>query len=155
MHVAAEDPEEQIRPALAGTTSILHSASAPGSTVKRVILVSSLAAVLDADAPTPVQFTETDWNDRAVTQVRENGAAAPQQAKYYASKTLAERAAWDIYREGTAKGTIGWDLVTLCPPWVFGPALGMRSPDELTTSVKKWYELAVKEEGEVPTWSKL
>ncbi|TBU34313.1 NAD(P)-binding protein [Dichomitus squalens] len=154
VHVLANDPEELIRPALQGTTSILRSASQPDSTVKRIVVISSLAAIVDISAPTPVTFTEANWNEHDVAEVRDKGAAAAQSAKYRASKALAERAAWDLFREGRDKGTIGWDLVTLCPPWVFGPVLGVQSPNDLHSSVKTWYEIAVKEEGEIPAWSK-
>ena len=86
--------------------------------------------------------------------MRAQGAAAPQPAKYKTSKTLAEKAAWDLFREGKEKGTIGWDLVTLCPPWVFGPQLGARDAQELGSSIGTWFKLVVKEEGEIPTWSR-
>ncbi|KAL1943163.1 hypothetical protein VTO73DRAFT_4834 [Trametes versicolor] len=152
--IDAEDPDAFIIPAVNGTTSILKSASLAGSTVKRIVIISSLAAVLNMSRGTPCVLTESDWNDPEVKEVKEKGCAAPQAAKYRASKTMAERAAWDLYREGKERGVIGWDLVTLCPPWVFGPVLGAKSPHDFNFSMKTWYELAVKEEGEVPTWSK-
>ena len=137
-----------------GTTGIIQSASAPGSTVKRIVVVSSLATVVDTARPVPVVFTEADWNETDPAQVREKGVDAPQASKYRTSKTLAERAAWNLFAEGKTKGDIGWDLVVLCPPWVFGPQLGASSPTELSTSSGKWFELVVKEEGEIPTWSR-
>lgn len=102
----------------------------------------------------PCVLTESDWNEPEVREVKEKGRAASHATKYRASKTLAEKAAWDFYREGKTKGSILWDLVTLCPPWVFGPVLGAKSPADFNFSMKTWYELVVKEEGEVPTWSK-
>ena len=154
VHLLAHDPQELIRPAVQGTMSILNSASLPNSTVRRVVVVSSLAAIVDAGAPTPITFTEADWNDRDLAEVREKGVTASQPAKYRASKALAERAAWSLYHDRREKGAIAWDLVTLCPPWVFGPALGVQSPKDLSFSVRTWYEIAVKEEGEIPSWSK-
>ncbi|KAM5533787.1 hypothetical protein V8D89_012562 [Ganoderma adspersum] len=154
-HISAHDPDELIRPAVLGTTGILHSASLPASSIKRVIVLSSLPAVVDTGGtPAPGTYTEADWNEQDVVEVRELGAAASQPGKYRASKVLAERAAWDLFAEGRKSGTIGWDLVTLCPPWVFGPVLGARLPKDLCLSVKMWYELAVKEEGEIPEWTK-
>ena len=40
---------------------------------------------------------------------------------YRASTTLAERAAWEFME--TNKGTLGFDLVTICPPLAFGPMI--------------------------------
>ena len=99
-------------------------------------------------------FTEADWNEPDVATVRAQGAAAPQISKYRASKTLSERAAWDLHAAGARSGAIRWDLVTLCPPWVFGPMLGACSPADFTMSMKTWFSLVVKEEGEQPTWSR-
>ncbi len=154
-HISAHDPDELIRPAVLGTTGVIHSASLPTSSVKRVVVLSSLPAVVDTGgAPAPGTYTEADWNDSDVAEVRELGVGASQPGKYRASKVLAERAAWDLFAEGRKSGSIGWDLATLCPPWVFGPVLGVRSPEDLGLSVKMWYELAVKEEGEIPEWTK-
>lgn len=48
-----------------------------------------------------------------------------------ASKALAERAAWDFVE----KEKPNFSLTTLCPPWVFGPALQeVKSLDTLNTS---------------------
>ncbi len=75
--------------------------------------------------------------------VREQGAAAPGGAKYTASKTLAERAAWDFVEK--EKAAIGWDLVTLCPPFIFGPFLHeVAKPELLNTSAQLWYFMVVK-----------
>ena len=40
---------------------------------------------------------------------------------YSASKTLAEKAAWEFV--ATHKSEISWDLVTINPPWIFGARL--------------------------------
>ena len=134
---------ELIRPALHGTTSVLHSASQPGSSVQRAIVVSSLAAIVDTDAPTPVVFSEESWNDRDVAEVREKGAAAAQAPKYRASKTLAERAAWDFWNGH--KKEVGWDLVVLNPPLVLGPFLHeVDKPEDLNESVRMFYNSVVK-----------
>ncbi|KAI0819665.1 NAD dependent epimerase/dehydratase [Trametes gibbosa] len=150
----ANDPLELMIPAVAGTSSILRSASVAGSSVKRVIFVSSLAAVLSTSRGTPCILTEADWNTQEVTEVEQKGSAAPQAAKYRASKMVAEKVAWDTYNGGKARGLIGWDLVTLCPPWVFGPVLGAKKPEEFNFSMKTWYHVVVKEQGDQPTWSK-
>ncbi|KAK7002468.1 hypothetical protein R3P38DRAFT_1734267 [Favolaschia claudopus] len=58
--------------------------------VKRVIITSSVAAVLSVPS-TPQVFTEADWNGQAVKEVEEKGREASNAARYGASKTLAER----------------------------------------------------------------
>ena len=64
---------------------------------------------------------------------------------YRASKTLAERAAWDWYEEKRAAGALGWDLVVLNPPWVFGPLLHeVDVPENLNTSMRDWFLNVVK-----------
>ena len=47
--------------------------------------------------------------------------------------------------EEKEKGTGRWDLVTLCPPWVFGPFLGEVTPEGLNYSVGSWYRAVVLE----------
>ena len=55
-----------------------------------------------------------------------------------ASKTCAERAAWEFVE----KQKPNFDLVTLCPPLVFGPVIhSLKSLDELNTSNKRIWGL--------------
>ena len=71
-HFKAGDPDELIIPALHGTTRVLESVLAYGTNVKRVVITSSVAAVLETQA-TPRVFTEADWNNDSVVEVREKG----------------------------------------------------------------------------------
>ncbi|RPD61448.1 NAD dependent epimerase/dehydratase [Lentinus tigrinus ALCF2SS1-6] len=151
--ISAKDPDQLIRPALDGTTSILHSASAPGSSVKRIVHISSLAAVVDPRHQKPVIHTEADWNESDPAEVREKGKGATPIVMYRTSKVLAEKAAWELYREGREKSSIGWDLVTLCPPWTFGPTLGATTPADFTTAVATWFSICIKEEENPLLWS--
>lgn len=121
VHLAADDPAEVIDPAVNGTLGVLRAAATRASSVKRVVYVSSCAAVLTRDVPTPRVYDETCWNDADVTAVQTLGRAAEPLAKYCASKIFAERAAWAFYEE--QKGALPWDLVVVNPPWVFGPVL--------------------------------
>ncbi|KAI0754743.1 NAD(P)-binding protein [Daedaleopsis nitida] len=147
--LTAYHPDELIRPAVEGTLSILRSASSPHTSVQRVIFVSSLSTcVNNHHAETPPVFDETDWNDRAPAEVEAKGVEASAAAKYATSKTLAEKAAWEYVKRERGRGTVRWDFVSLCPPWVFGPMLGARTPEDLTSSVEQWYKLAIKEEGD-------
>ncbi|KAL0948587.1 hypothetical protein HGRIS_011146 [Hohenbuehelia grisea] len=119
-HLKADDPQELIVPAVNGTVGILESALKYGPSVKRVVITSSCASVLRVD-PKPIVFTEDDWNDQSIQVVEKDGRAAPNIAKYRASKTLAEKAAWEFVEKH--KGEISWSLVAINPPFVFGPVI--------------------------------
>jgi len=141
-HFKADDPNEMILPALHGTTRVLESAFAHGTSVKRIVVTSSTAAVTIVQ-DSPRTFTEADWNDPAVEEVREKGRGASQPAKYRASKVLAERAAWEFVEKN--KGKIGWDLVVLNPPFVYGPALHeVEAPEALNESMHSWFHSVLK-----------
>lgn len=63
-------------------------------------------------------YTEKDWNNHSPDEIKKLGDEASVVHMYMASKSLAERAAWDCYN--SLKGSIGWDLVTILPGIVFG-----------------------------------
>ncbi|CCM04261.1 uncharacterized protein FIBRA_06430 [Fibroporia radiculosa] len=141
-HFKAGDPDELIVPALHGTTRVLESALAYGTAVKRVVITSSVAAVMRIEEQ-PLTLSEADWNDQAIVEVREKGRGSSQAAKYRASKTLAERAAWEFVEKN--KGAIGWDLVVLNPPFVYGPALHeVDKPEALNESMHSWFHSVLK-----------
>jgi len=101
--------------------------------VKRVVITSSFASVVDAKkGPRPgYVYTETDWNP--VT--REEGLGGPS-IGYYASKKLAEGAAWDFMKNEKPHFT----LTTLTPPMVYGPPeQEIPSLDKLNTSTAGMY----------------
>jgi len=58
-------------------------------------------------------YTEASWNPVTLDDIHSSQATA-----YRASKTLAEKAAWEFVKEGSGAG---FDLVTICPPLVMGP----------------------------------
>lgn len=126
---------------------MLQSALKFGEDVKRVVILSSCAAVLDTSKPGPVTFSEADWNDHSVNEVETKGKDAAPSDKYRASKTLAERAAWKFNEINKAR--LSWDLVVLNPPFVFGPFLhAVDSPESLNTSAKEWYNYVLKGKGD-------
>ncbi|KAH8825680.1 hypothetical protein DL96DRAFT_1609607 [Flagelloscypha sp. PMI_526] len=138
-HLNADDPDELIKPAVEGTVGILKSTLAHAPTVKRVVVTSSVAAIIE-NQDTPRVFTEEDWNDQAVNWTKKDGRNAPNGMKYRASKTLAEKAAWELHKTHAPS----WDLVTLNPPFVLGPLLqDVSSPAELNTSSKAFYDAVV------------
>ncbi|KZT38291.1 NAD(P)-binding protein [Sistotremastrum suecicum HHB10207 ss-3] len=137
-HFNAEDPQALIGPAVNGTVGILKSIVKYGSEVKRVVVTSSIASIIVPVTKHTV-FTEKDWNTVAPKEVEEKGKGASAGHKYQASKTLAEQAAWKFVEEN--KGKISWDLVTLCPPFIFGPIIHeVPSFESLNTSTLELYK---------------
>lgn len=105
-----KDPQDLIRPAVDGTLRAMRAAQAAG--IKRVILTSSCAAIYkQADKPPMQPSDETNWTT----------ADAPFVGAYEASKTLAEKAAWDFV---AANPDIA--LTTINPGGVFGPPMDAR-----------------------------
>lgn len=151
----AEDPNDVIEPAVKGTVGILESAlKFAGPQLKRVVVTSSAAAILDMTATGVLD--ESHWNEASIIDVREKGSASTQ--KYFASKTLAEKAAWEFVEKN--KSSLTWDLVTTQPTVVFGPILNeVSSPSALNVSTGMLYNalftgknsLAVPE-GLLPPW---
>lgn len=115
LHVASpfpptqpKDPDELIVPAREGARRVLRAALDAG--VERVVMTSSIAAIRpkrtsSEDAP----YTEADWTDGADTT----------KTPYTRSKTLAERAAWDLVRDAGAQER----LSVVNPGAIIGPTL--------------------------------
>ena len=140
-HTHANDPAEVIVPAVQGTVGILASALKHGTSVKRIVVTSSCGSIFE-DLPEPKTFSEADWNERAIREVETKGAAASAVDKYCASKTLAERAAWDFWNKH--KSEVAWDVSVLNPPFVFGPVIHeVDKPENLNESVKLWWNAVV------------
>ncbi|KAG5913226.1 hypothetical protein E4U53_004950 [Claviceps sorghi] len=79
-------------------------------------------------------FDESDWNPITYEQ----GLAGDKAAAYRASKTIAERSAWQFVDEVRPR----FDMVTLCPPLVFGPvAHALRTLDGINTSNQRFVDL--------------
>jgi dihydroflavonol-4-reductase len=77
--------------------------------VERVVLTSSVAAVRGSRESSPTSpYTEADWTDGS------DASRTP----YVRSKTLAERAAWDLVKEAGASAR----LATINPGAIIGPA---------------------------------
>jgi nucleoside-diphosphate-sugar epimerase len=113
------DPQKElIDPAVKGTANVLEEANQTPS-VRRIVLTSSCAAIY-TDASdvknTPLGvFTEDVWNNTSSLSYQ----------PYSYSKTLAEKKAWEIHKEQNR-----WDLVTINPSLVMGPAL---NPETITS----------------------
>ena len=87
--------------------------------MKRVVITSSYASIVDSRKKRPHTFSEKDWNTEATDLLEKEGKDLNQNKAYSASKTLAEQAAWAFVKENNPT----WDLVTMCPPLVLGPIL--------------------------------
>ncbi|KAJ7439334.1 D-lactaldehyde dehydrogenase [Mycena latifolia] len=133
-------PEEAIPPAVEGTVGILKSATKFGTGIKRIVVTSSIAAILEVgDMTVPHMFTEENWNNQAPALVEAHGADAGPLVVYCASKTLAEKAAWDYCKEN--KDKISWDLTTVNPSFVLGPILHeVASAEAINQSARDWYQ---------------
>jgi nucleoside-diphosphate-sugar epimerase len=104
-----EHEDDIVRPAVEGTRRVLEACAAAGG-VKRVVLTSSLAAILHGTARAEGRvFTEADWSDPAHCE------------PYQKSKTLAERAAWELVEKLPAERR--FELAVINPGFVLGPLL--------------------------------
>ncbi|CAD6566020.1 MAG: methylglyoxal reductase (NADPH-dependent) gre2 [Tremellales sp. Tagirdzhanova-0007] len=135
-----KDPQELIQPAVKGTTGIMKSIQKSNPKCKRVVITSSIAAILSTHSrKAPILYTEKDWNQDSVKQVEEKGANADGTDSYRASKTLAEQAMWKFIEE--EKPT--WEGVTINPPLVLGEVIHQcDKPEDLNTSVAGFYAWA-------------
>ncbi len=116
LHVAspvpAVDPksdDELVRPARDGALRVLKASREAG--VKRVVMTSSISAIIYGRGAREAPFTEADWTDE--TNLEDT-------SPYDRAKTIAERAAWAwLKAEGGAL-----ELTTVNPALVLGPVLG-------------------------------
>ena len=125
--LGVHDPQKQlVEPALLGTRNILLQANKTNS-VKRVVVTSSCAAIYGDNADMQEtkggRFTEDNWNE----------SSSLEHQPYSYSKTLAEREAWKI-----ASDQDRWDLVTINPSFVLGPAINPFASSESFTIFKQF-----------------
>ena len=123
LHVASpfptkqpKDPDELIVPAREGTLRVLRIALDAG--VKRVVTTSSIAAIRRTSGNGSHPLDEGDWADPNDTDM----------TPYARSKTIAERAAWDLVSERGAEDR----LAAVNPGAIIGPLL----TDDLSYSLQ-------------------
>ncbi|XP_062179039.1 cinnamoyl-CoA reductase 1-like [Phragmites australis] len=105
---AITNPEvELLAPAVTGTMNVLKACSE--ANVKRVVVVSSLSAIMVNPHWPEKVMDESCWSDIDCCRTTENW--------YCLSKTLAELEAFDYAKRS------GLDVVSLCPSLVIGPLL--------------------------------
>lgn len=151
LYKVAGNPADFLDPAIKGTTEILEGVKRVAKDVKRVIITSSFAAVGAfglRDDKNKV-YTEADWNPVTYDDLAKTGDNF-KGLTYLASKTFAEKAAWDIIE----KGGVGFDVVALNPPMVYGPLKHkVTSVDDLNESTAQVYNKffkGKKAEDEIP-----
>ena len=108
----ADDPKKDvIDPAFNGTRNVLNTVNETSS-VKRVVLTSSVAAIygdaIDSELVPGGVFDETMWNTTSTESINE----------YSYSKTIAEKEAWAMCELQKR-----WDLIVINPSFVIGPSL--------------------------------
>ncbi|XDG05436.1 hypothetical protein ABKA04_005051 [Annulohypoxylon sp. FPYF3050] len=135
-HFNAQTPEEIhqfITTTVNGTTGILKAIKAHAPTVKRVIMTSSYAAMVDYGKPMTHVCSEEDWNPITVEQAYQSAPFA-----YLASKTFAEKAAWEFVKDEKPRFT----LTTMNPAMVYGPVIhSLSSLDSINTSNARFVSL--------------
>ena len=146
LHIASpyqlnvQDPvKDLLTPAIETTLNVLRAAKAQKS-VKKIVLTSSFAAVVDFTKGGPFRagysYTAEDWNPLTYEDaVASKGVGA---IAYTASKKLAEKAAWDFMASEQPQFT----LSTINPPMIYGPSWqGISTEAALNTSTKAIYHL--------------
>lgn len=117
--------KELIEPAEKGTANVLTQATKTPS-VKKVVVTSSCAAIytdaIDTQNAPNGEITEEIWNSTASVEYQ----------PYSYSKTLAEKKAWEI-----ADGQKQWQLVTINPSLIMGPALNKGKVSSESYSILK------------------
>ncbi|OQE31542.1 hypothetical protein PENSTE_c001G04262 [Penicillium steckii] len=124
-HFNVQDPvKDFLDPAIKGTTGILKAIKASAPSVKRVVITSSFAAIVNAKKH-PNVYSEQNWNPVTWEEAMDHSNV------YRASKTFAEKAAWDFVE----KEKPNFDIATINPPLVFGPIVHyLNSLEAINTS---------------------
>jgi nucleoside-diphosphate-sugar epimerase len=125
---------ELLEPAMTMTTNMLSAAHKSGS-VRRVVLTSSLAAIVN-----PFEgglFADKIYDGASWNPITEDQVEGPVLG-YLGSKKLAEDLAWKFVE----KNKPSFDLVTHCPSLVVGaPLQHVKSMSKLNTSSSNIYQL--------------
>ncbi|OOG00207.1 hypothetical protein ASPCADRAFT_504090 [Aspergillus carbonarius ITEM 5010] len=127
-----------LTPAIQGTLNILQSIHEFAPQVQRVVLTSSIAAMMDGSKGKRAGhvYSELDWNPTPYEVAAAPGA--PAGLGYSTAKALAERAAWDFIRDHHPSFTIS----TILPPMIYGPNINATADlAKLNTSSMDIYRL--------------
>jgi len=123
-----------VNAAVEGTRNVLQAA-VQSTSVKRMVLISSVSAILDMNKPPNYVFTESDFN---LYSTPENGDA------YGYAKRLSEQIFWDETKAA------GLEAVSINPSMVIGPAL---SAQHCRGTIAPIYRmLSSAKEGKIPSY---
>lgn len=114
-------------------------AASTNPNIRRIVLTSSFASVVDIHRQEPTYFTYTgaDWNPLTYEEAIDKATDAV--TAYRGSKKFAELAAWEYIKD--AKPT--FDLVVFCPPMTFGPVVHpVASVEQLNESNSTLWQVA-------------
>jgi nucleoside-diphosphate-sugar epimerase len=138
--IGAKDIENDLLiPAINGTTGILKSAL-QSKTLKAVVATSSFVSVFDSAHGFRPGYTYSpdEWNPITYEEVIDPNLDLKRWPEtwrpfvtYAASKKLAEKAAWDLWKDAKPQ----WDLSFVLPTYIGGPSvLPTKGEDHLTYS---------------------
>ncbi|AOW03798.1 hypothetical protein B0I72DRAFT_139738 [Yarrowia lipolytica] len=109
------DPEkDMLQPAIRGTTAVLKQAKAHAPNVKKVVITSSIAAMMNPD-PSHVH-NEHSWNPMTREQAAQKGNPV---ANYVGSKIFAEKAGLEFLNDEKPNFSITW----INPAYILGPGI--------------------------------
>ena len=136
--------KEILAPAIDGTNNVLKSAHEHGANVKKVVITSSLAALVDMDKGLWPEHTysEKDWNPMTYA----DGLNGDDVTTYLSSKVCAERAAWDFLTSEKPSFSIS----TVLPPFIYGPLEHPTTIQTLNTSSAFIYNFMAGNFPEIP-----
>ncbi|GLB39611.1 putative 3-beta hydroxysteroid dehydrogenase/isomerase family protein [Lyophyllum shimeji] len=106
-----EDADVMVRSAVDGTMNVARQTEQAG--IKRLVVTSSIATVINPSLPPPEMYTDQDWYPVAD---RQQALASSKMDAYRAAKTIAEKELWAF---GEAHPHL--DITTLNPPYLYGP----------------------------------
>lgn len=149
--LSAKDPKEITGPAVGSTKSLFKAINDLAPTVKRVVLTSSFASVVDPAKGwrSGYVYSEKDWNPISWEETHDGDGSHA----YYGAKKWAEKVAWEYMEENKPH----FDLVALCPPMVFGQvAQYVPSAEALNTSSAALFQMlspGANADGSIPPHS--
>jgi nucleoside-diphosphate-sugar epimerase len=129
-----DNKRDILDPAINGTVGILRAIKRSAPTVKRVVITSSFAAIVNPSQTERYTYSEKDWNPVTMEEALADTAGYG----YRGSKTFAEKAAWEFVEKEKPNFT----LATCNPPLVLGPIVHyLNSLDAINTSNQRFWNL--------------
>ncbi|KAL5320146.1 hypothetical protein ACEPPN_010947 [Leptodophora sp. 'Broadleaf-Isolate-01'] len=136
LHMASPLPGPRINkaeyfgPSVDGTTAILAEA-AKVSSIKKVVITSSIAALMPMAGPTARKITDKDDQDLVVDKEADFSGKTDEETStqlYHASKILSNQASWRFMKENSPN----FVLIALRPSFVYGHNLTQTTAQEIS-----------------------